>query len=147
MGTTIVVGDLYEGIVARFGEEEDSFKTDLHSLISSHFAFIIDKGFKISVNGDIVRSRSRRLLFDPTPDSDGGVIKPYMYKADFVSESGNNVRRFSSRSGFTRPIPSQDEVLGEQEEKRYSTEEAGWTVICNDRAVLYCDRTELTGLG
>ena len=25
--------------------------------------------------------------------------------------------------------------------------DAGWTIICNDRAVLYCDRTELTGWG
>ena len=49
--------------------------------------------------------------------------------------------------GFTRPIPSEDEVLREQEEKRYSTQDAGWTIVCNDRAVLYCDRTELTGWG
>ena len=49
--------------------------------------------------------------------------------------------------GFTRPIPSQEEVNDEQEEKRYSSLDAGWTIICNDRAVLYCDRTELTGWG
>jgi hypothetical protein len=49
--------------------------------------------------------------------------------------------------GFTRPIPSQDEVANENEEKRYSSLDAGWTVLCNDRAVLYCDRTELTGWG
>lgn len=24
---------------------------------------------------------------------------------------------------------------------------AGWTILCNDRAVLFCDRTELTGWG
>ena len=49
--------------------------------------------------------------------------------------------------GFTRPIPSQEEINDEQEEKRYSSMDAGWTIICNDRAVLYCDRTELTGWG
>jgi len=49
--------------------------------------------------------------------------------------------------GLTRPIPSQDEVSNEQQEKRHSSEDAGWTILCNDRAVLYCDRTELTGWG
>ena len=49
--------------------------------------------------------------------------------------------------GFTRPIPSQEEINDEQEEKRYSSMDAGWTIICNDRAVLYCDRTVLTGWG
>src|SRR5208282_6219848 len=47
----------------------------------------------------------------------------------------------------TRPIPSQDEIISEQEEKKYSSVDAGWTVLCNDRAVLYCDRSELTGWG
>jgi len=48
-GTTIVVGDLYEGIVARFDEAEDGghFKSELHDLISTHFAFILDKGFRV----------------------------------------------------------------------------------------------------
>jgi hypothetical protein len=49
--------------------------------------------------------------------------------------------------GFTRPIPTQDELADEQVEKRHSSLDAGWTVICNDRAVLYCERTELTGWG
>ncbi|TWS12641.1 ATPase, partial [Escherichia coli] len=35
-----------------------------------------------------------------------------------------------------------DDVL----EKR-SSDDAGWTVICNDRVVLYCDKTHLTGWG
>jgi len=47
--------------------------------------------------------------------------------------------------GFTRPIPSEDEIAREQEEKKYSSLDAGWTILCNDRSVLYCDRSELTG--
>ena len=38
-------------------------------------------------------------------------------------------------------------MTNEQEETRYSSVDAGWTVLCNDRAVLYCDRSELTGWG
>ena len=36
----------------------------------------------------------------------------------------------------------------QQQEDRYSSEDAGWTVICNDRAGFrYCDRSEVTGWG
>ena len=49
--------------------------------------------------------------------------------------------------GFTRPIPSEEEVQDEQQEARYSSVDAGWTVVCNDRAVLSCDRSEMTGWG
>ena len=46
-----------------------------------------------------------------------------------------------------RQIATEEEIASEQEEVRYSSIDAGWTVICNDRAVLYCDRSELTGWG
>jgi hypothetical protein len=50
--------------------------------------------------------------------------------------------------GFTRPIPSAEEVALDQEEPRqWQSIDAGWTVVCNDRAVLYCNRDELTGWG
>ena len=64
-----------------------------------------------------------------------------MYQADY---KGVNI--FLS-VGFTGPIPSQEDVSKEQEKRRFSSMAAGWTIICNDRAVLYCDRTELTGWG
>ena len=49
--------------------------------------------------------------------------------------------------GFTRPIPSEEEAANATEETKYSSLDAGWTVLCNDRAVLYCNREELTGWG
>ena len=141
-GTTIIVGDLHEGISAQFGEEIKFFKSDLQRLISSHYAFIIEKGFEVTLNGDRVGPRSRALIFAPLKDGTDSAIQPYIFRAT----TENDVDIFLT-VGFTRPIPSQNEVLSEQDERRYSTEEAGWTVICNDRAVLFCDRTELTGWG
>lgn len=140
-GTRIIVGSLHEAIRERF-EDHDYFQSELVRLISTHYSLIIDKGFKVTVNGTVVQSRSRRLLFSETAAGSAPAIQPYIYRAT----TENNVEVFVS-VGFTRPIPSQDEVINEQEEKRHSTEEAGWTVICNDRAVLYCDRSELTGWG
>ena len=49
--------------------------------------------------------------------------------------------------GFYKPIPDEAEVLKTQDEGTFSADEAGWTVICNDRIVLYHDKTRLTGWG
>ena len=141
-GTFILVGDLHDSIATRFDDDAESFESDLIRLISSHYALIIEKGFKVTVNGNDVNSRSRRLIFDDTQRKSDSAIQPFIYQA----ETEDHVKVFMT-VGFTRPIPSQDEIVSEQDEKRYSTEEAGWTVICNDRAVLYCDRSELTGWG
>ena len=140
-GTSIVVGDLHPAASARFGVDQKSFQSELNRLIATHYALIIAKGFRVTVNGEFIEPRFRQLIFD---DSSGrrSVIKPFIYQAK--TEKG--VEIFIT-VGFTRPIPSQDEVLDEQTEKRYTSEEAGWTIICNDRAVLFCDRTELTGWG
>ena len=68
-------------------------------------------------------------------------IKPFIYQTEFDS-----VKVFLT-VGFTRPIPSRRDAIDAQQEDRYSSEDAGWTVICNDRVVLDTDRSELTGWG
>jgi hypothetical protein len=141
-GTTIVIGDLYAGIATRFGEDSAAFKSELAGMISTHYALIIDKGFQVKINTDAVRPHPTRLIFDKRARlGDKPAIRPFIFKSQV-----GGVDVFLA-VGFTRPIPSQDEVTREQEEKRYSSQDAGWTIVCNDRAVLYCDRTELTGWG
>lgn len=139
-GTTILVGDLYPDIARRFAQDAESFKSKLRDMVATHYAFIIDKGFRVRINGDPVKPRPTRLVFGK--GTKGPRIQPYIFKTR--TDDGVDVYL---AVGFTRPIPSQDEVATEQEEKKYSSLEAGWTVLCNDRAVLYCDRTELTGWG
>ena len=139
-GTTIVVGNLHPGIATRFGEDAASFKSDLKTMVATHYVFIMDKGFQVRINGDLVKPRPIRLIFDKKSNGNGG-IRPFIFK---TSTQGVDV---FLAVGFTRPIPSADEVSNEQEDKRYSSQDAGWTVVCNDRAVLYCDRSELTGWG
>jgi hypothetical protein len=140
-GTTIAISNLYPGISERFGKEGKAFKAELDRMVASHYAFIIDKGFAVTINGDPVKPKPTKLIFTKKPDPDAPLIRPYIFKA---SENGVDV---FLTVGFTRPIPSESEMADEQEEKKYSSLDAGWTVICNDRAVLYCDRTELTGWG
>ena len=137
-GTTIVVGNLNPGIAERFSEGAETFKTDLERLVSTNYAYIIEKGFKVRINGNPVKPRTTKLVFD---SRELAGIRPYIFKT-----TSNGVEVFLT-VGFTRPIPSQAEILDEQESKKYSSIDAGWTVLCNDRAVLYCDRSEMTGWG
>jgi len=137
-GTTIVIGKLYSGISDCFGTDAKAFKLTLERMVATHYAFIIDKGFEVKINGEKVTPRPTKLAFSQGPKTG---IRPFIFKSKIC-----DVDVFLT-VGFTRPIPSQDEVLSEQEEKQYSSLDAGWTILCNDRAVLYCERTELTGWG
>lgn len=140
-GTTIYISDLHDGIAKRFGEDAQAFQGDLETMIATQYVSIIDKGFRVKVNDRIVKPRPIHLVFDKKTPKGRDAIRPYVFKAQ-----SDGVHVFLA-VGFTRPIPSQDEILLEQEEKKYSTLDAGWTILCNDRAVVYCDRTELTGWG
>ena len=142
-GTTIVIGELNEGIGTLFGEDREDFTRELMKKIRTHYAFILGKGFHVEVNDKPVVPRPTKLVFVKSENERGTdtAIRPYIYQSEV-----DGVSVFLT-VGFTRPIPSQEEVNDEQEEKQYSSLDAGWTIICNDRAVLYCDRTELTGWG
>lgn len=140
-GTTIVTGELHPGIRKRFSDDAKVFTKRLRDMVATHYAFIIDKGFEVRINDQIVRPRPTRLVFHKAAGR-ASVIRPFMFR----TRTEDGVEVFLA-VGFTQPIPSQDEVQSEQEEKQYSSLEAGWTVVCNDRAVLYCDRSELTGWG
>jgi len=141
-GTTIVIGDLHDGVRKRFTEDAEAFESDLERLISTHYAFIIDKGLEVKLNRRTIKPRPTKLVFDKKMRANKREgIQPFIFKT-----KTDGVDVFLA-VGFTRPIPSQDEILNEQGEKKYSSLDAGWTVLCNDRAVLYCDRSELTGWG
>lgn len=141
-GTTIVVGNLHSGIAKSFGDDAKAFGSELERMVASHYAFIIDKGFTVKINGTAVKPRLTRLIFHKARAKRGPTIQPFIFK----TKTKDGVEVFLA-VGFTRPIPSEDEIASEQQETRYSSLDAGWTVVCNDRAVLYCDRSLLTGWG
>lgn len=142
-GTTIVVGELYKSIAQRFSQDARAFTNDLERMISTHYAFIIDKGFHVEINKVAVKPRPTKLIFDKSATRRGANrIQPYIFRTRTV----DGVSVFLA-VGFTRPIPSEEEAANATEETKYSSLDAGWTVLCNDRAVLYCNREELTGWG
>ena len=137
-GTVIRIEDLNPGMKERFHEDAQSFKSSLESKISSHYGFIIDKGLEVKINGGKVGPQHTNLIFNPRGKK---AIQPYIFRT-----KDQGVEVFLA-VGFYRRIPSQNEVDDEQIEKKYSSQMAGWTVVCNDRAVLCNDRTEMTGWG
>lgn len=140
-GTVIIIGKLREDVGALFGRGRSTFETLLRNKVATHYAFIIAQGFRVRINGKDVTPRTTELRFETGGNGKGSLIRPFIYRTTI-----DNVSIFLA-VGFTRPIPSQEEVQNESEHQRYSSELAGWTVVCNDRAVLYANRDEITGWG
>jgi len=140
-GTIIEIRDLYDGISKQFNENSAKFISNLEKIISTQYAVILEKGFDVKINGNGVKPRATTLSFNLHAD-EINKIEPFVYEA----ESSDGVKVFLT-VGFTRPIPSQNELDDEKESPKYSSVDAGWTVICNDRVVVYCNRDELTGWG
>jgi hypothetical protein len=138
-GTSLMIESLHDGVSSLFGEDKTSFDKDFKKKVATHYAFIISKGFEVKVNGQSIEPRPTELRFDESESKDS--IRPFVYE-----DSIDGVDVFLA-VGFTHPIPSEEDVSEEQETRHYSSMDAGWTIICNDRAVVYCDRSELTGWG
>ncbi len=137
-GTELVIGNLHSGVSTMFSEDAHGFSAKLADLIKTHYAFILNKGFCVTVNGTEIAGQPTKLVF---MEQGKNVLRPFIYQTE-----QDGVKVFLA-VGFTRPLPSQNEVEDEQSQPRYSSLDAGWTIVCNDRAVVYCDRTELTGWG
>ncbi|WGV60091.1 ATP-binding protein [Brevibacillus brevis] len=133
LGTEILITDLYPSISSWFSNA--NFINNFREIISHNFSYIIKKGFKIFVNEIEVISAPLNLLFDKSKG-----IAPYLYSAKI-----GNVEVLLE-VGLSGGIPSEDEI--EQELiSRHSKEESGWTIVCNDRVVVYKDKTIETGWG
>jgi hypothetical protein len=137
-GTIITVRVLESGTRDRFTAE--SFKDDLLEKIQSHYAVIIHKGFAVEVNGTPAKPKPILLRF-AAPGSDSPDIRPYVFKT-----KTDGVEVFLA-VGLRDPVPDAERMLEGQTENTIGSDYAGWTVICNDRVVLYCNRDELTGWG
>ncbi len=138
-GTKILISDLNAATTAQF--EAEAFFDDLLDKIETHYSVILSKGFEVSVNGRIAKPKRIAIKFSEST-SGGDVVRPYIFKSSL--EDGIDV---FLTVGLREPIPDAEATLNDQEDPRLSTDYAGWTIICNDRVVLYCNRDELTGWG
>lgn len=130
-GTKIVVSNLRDVIQKTFGEDRDTFEADLRDKIETKYAFIITKGFRVKVNNKLISPHITKFAY---AKGDKDVVQPYIFSAQ---ENGMNV---FLTVGFTAPLP-------DEEDPKYPPKHSGWSVVCNDRAVLYCDKSVHTGWG
>lgn len=134
-GTSIEVVELYPGVATHFSHV--SFINDLRTSIAEHFTMFLQRGLSISVNGDSIEPIRVEVLV--TDDEEGPA--PYV----FQKEIGDVMVSITVGLNTGRGL-ADDEEEPEFERDR-SSATAGWTVFCNDRAVIVGDKSRLTGWG
>ena len=79
-GTTIVVGELNPGISETFSDGAKAFESELYRMISTHYAYIIDKGFEVTVNGDAVKPRTINIVYHDRENAGDNAVRPFVFK-------------------------------------------------------------------
>jgi hypothetical protein len=138
-GTSITVKELHPNMAAHFDLSGHDFLNELRMEIANLYALIIRKGFTVYLNEDKIDPISFQLLLPKDLDQTSAIY-PYAYKSTIDNVNINLV------VGFYRELASESELEDEQQIPR-RTDNAGWTVICNDRIVLHHDRNQMTGWG
>lgn len=139
-GTKIQISDINPGIVDIWNSDDkiEDFSDRMIKAIQQSYSFIIQKGFEIKINNTKINPLPVQLLMAEKPTGTG--IKPFVYKQTFDDVN------VSLAVGFYAPPPSPEDIDDENNLRR-SSSDAGWTVVCNDRVVLYNDKSHLTGWG
>lgn len=136
-GTRIEVSELNPEVKEKFSDD-DAFLENFRKTVAQHYNIILSKGFTVTVNGKAIKPAVVRFLSVANLREDG--IAPYLFQGRIEDVDVDIV------AGFYRPSPGENELEEETDSPR-STDEAGWTLICNDRVVLAQDKTILTGWG
>ncbi|MDH1632284.1 ATP-binding protein [Pseudomonas mosselii] len=138
-GVTVSVRSLHSG-VSRLFSNVTGFEEDLKKSISAYYGNIIQKGFSVYVNGQQVSPLGSSFILSPESFKSGSGIAPFIYLGEL------NGVKIEVAVGFYRNLPT-DEEQESALSGRPTSEQAGWTLICNDRVVLYADKTKVTGWG
>lgn len=142
-GTVIEITDLYDPIANRFDlQKTEAFSDDFVKKVSTHYSYIIHKNFRVLINNQVIEPQFVEFQFSMPQDDPHGNrrIAPYVYQGSY-----NNVN-IDLVCGFYRNLPTESEIDEELKGKN-KTQLAGWTIICNDRVVEYCNKEKLTGWG
>ena len=134
-GTTIFVTDLYEGVSRHFANE--AFENEVRTAIAEHFTMFIQWGLKVKLNGKPVEAVLVEVLVSMNEERSA----PYIYQKtiDDVLVS------IAVGLNTGKSLGDNDDDEGFERDRSSAT--AGWTVLCNDRAVIVGDKGRLTGWG
>jgi Histidine kinase-, DNA gyrase B-, and HSP90-like ATPase len=148
-GTRIVIDNLWPSISDAFSGRK-GFPNDLETTVARYYGRIMERGFQIYINDELVPTTEFRLLVpssilktnsQPSRDELRDLIVPYKFDGTLAGV------RVAIICGFYAPLQTDADNDEFDEIVKASSENAGWTVSCNDRVVLYNDKTRLTGWG
>ncbi|WP_406665276.1 ATP-binding protein [Gallaecimonas sp. GXIMD1310] len=137
-GTTIEITKIIPAVSNKFGNK--SFVTSVINKVIYAYSYIISKGFSVEINGEKINPNPIKIRYEIDHES-GSAIQPYMYKARIDDVDVSLV------VGLNAPLVTEKEEEEEKKAPKNRTENAGWTIVCNDRIVVYRDKSELTGWG
>jgi hypothetical protein len=135
-GTTIYIKELYEGVARHFANE--AFENEVRTAISEHFTMFLQWGLKVELNGMPVEPVYVEVLVS----MDEAGAAPYIYQKTI----DDVVVSITVGLNTGKSLGDDDEDDAGFERDR-SSATAGWTVLCNDRAVIVGDKSRLTGWG
>lgn len=135
-GTTIRVSELYEGVARHFANA--AFENEVRTAISEHFTMFLQSGLDVELNGKPVAPVRVEVLVSKGEDRPA----PFVYRKtiDDVLVSIT----VGLNTGKSLGDDDEDDAGFERDR---SSATAGWTVLCNDRAVIVGDKSRLTGWG
>lgn len=143
-GTTIIVN--LKNNISEFSKEKlPDFIQSLMKDVASNFGLIIHKGLEITINKKLIKGVDISFVVDEHPVKDRKRYLPYIYSAIV-----DGVDVFMVLGFYRREIlPSEDDIDEELKGggRQRTSEKAGWTIVCNDRIVLYNNKDHLTGWG
>lgn len=139
-GTHITVENLRPGVSSFFDNTIENFESKFTHILVTHYSYIIEKGFCVKINGTPIKPKIPRLLLNREAINSNKGILPYLYE---TNKDGVEVKLIM---GLYQNLPSEEDVEDGHEGKK-NKNDAGWTIICNDRIVLDNDKTHLTGWG
>lgn len=145
-GTRIEIYELNQEVKSSFGDS--AWIGEFRRTVARHYSLIIAKGFSVTVGsaGEIaagmlpIPAEEFKLLQTTSSGASDARIAPYV----FAGKLGDvDVEIYA---GLYRQLLTEDEAE-EEEETRGTSDDAGWTVTCNDRVVIWKDKSRLTGWG
>jgi hypothetical protein len=137
-GTRIEVNTLHHSVSRHF--KNDGFIDELRAAIGEHFTVFIQRGLKILVNGEETKAVLVEVLVAPDHDAPA----PFVFTKCIDGVDVSIAVGLNTGRGL---LDDDGEDDAADFQRNRSTITAGWTVFCNDRAVIVGDKSRLTGWG
>jgi hypothetical protein len=131
-GTTIEIRQLQTGTSGHFGDPR--WVAAVEHQIGRRYGRFVQKGFLLSVNGKKVANEEAPIREDGT----------YEDREKFLRTSDGVLVHLKYGQHKLHKFPGEKGHISDDQNRRL-TAQYGWTVLCNDRAVLLSDKTNKTG--